>query len=129
MTPAVATVSWSRGSRGYAEQHTHTVEIQMDKCRIDNWLVAWRKRVWRLAQRVAAADSIRWTWKVDRWDAEFDAASRGRPAHRPVKRWIDDIVAFLNGRGIEVPPSNWQYLALDSAVWHELEATFCSNDD
>ena len=48
------------------------------------------------------ADSIRWTWKIDRWDAELDAASRGRPARRPVKRWIDDIVAFLNGKGIEV---------------------------
>ena len=115
-------VSWVRRT-------TQTVERQMRKSRIDSWMVAWRKRVWRWAQRVATADSIRWMWKIDRWDAELDAASRGRPAHRPVKRWTDDIVAFLNSKGIEVSPNSWRDVASDSAVWHDLEATFCLYDD
>ena len=105
---------------------THYMDDQMQKLCLDDWCVAWRRRVWRFAARVSLLPADRWACKAASWDPDDHVRRKGRKPHRPKKRWCDDICEFLRSRGVAATPQNWQEFARDRLSWQQWEAEFCN---
>eukprot|EP00973_Karenia_brevis_P004692 644076-Karenia_brevis.AAC.1 len=56
-------VEWLKRTTTEAEQH-------LAKNQIDDWITAWRRRVWRWASRVACLSVERWAYKALNWHPE-----------------------------------------------------------
>ena len=74
--------SWT----SWVRRITRTVEAQLGKCRMDDWLTAWRERVWRWAHRVATAESnsLQYArWALVRWVCGLRGCDPSREAPGP----------------------------------------------
>ena len=111
----------------WIKRATEIVDNHLDKLHIENWCVAWRRKVWRYAARVASMPAERWALKSVLWPAADDPRARGRRQHRPKKRWADDIVLFLKDAGHNVDATSWVDTAKDSDFWEGLEQGFCDH--
>ena len=109
----------------WIKRATSIVDNHMVQLQIDSWCVAWRRKVWRYAGRVAAMPADRWAQKAATWCAADDPRSRGRQHRRPKMRWADEIVQFLRHADHDVDITNWMEMAKDASFWGGLEDEFC----
>ena len=101
---------------------THAAEVQLRRYHIDDWIVGWRRKVWRWAGRVARLSPDRWANKAMLWQPETSAHAMGRSQAHPRKRWADDIVKFLHTQGTDAALDAWHRHTTD---WNTLEKKFC----
>jgi len=100
---------------------TRIAEDQLGKASIDDWVVAQRRRKWRLAGHTARRDDHRWSETLLGWEPPHSNRGRGHPC----KRWTSDLDAYfyhLDG----TPRWVWKAVALDRERWHALEERFVS---
>ena len=114
----------------WVRRATHQVEDQLKKLNMDSWVVQVRQKQWRLAQRIASQDPLRWSRLAASWDPVlfFDGprSTAHRPSARPKKRWSDDINKFL--RNSVAHDLDWLEVAADAKYWATLEIKFVSED-
>ena len=103
----------------WVKRCTHTVLRHLENATIDDWVVAQRRRKWRLAGHTARRTDNRWSEAVLGWEPPCSNRARGHPC----KRWASDLDAFFFHR--EGPP-RWvrQGIATNREWWHELESEF-----
>ena len=109
----------------WLKRTAHTAESQLQKYKIDNWITAWRRKVWRWAGRVARFSRERWALKASQWDPASSKHAKGRPQAHPRKRWSDDIVCFLKSKDITTTSTEWHRHAMDRSQWTDWEEEFC----
>ena len=100
---------------------TRIAEDQLGRASIDDWVVAQRRRKWRLAGHTARRDDNRWSETLLGWQPPYSNRGRGHPC----KRWTTDLDAYLyhvDG----VPRWVWKAVALDRGRWQALEEGFIS---
>ena len=103
----------------WIQRCTHVVEEQLAFCKIDDWVVAQRKRKWRLAGHSARRTDGRWSEAVLGWIPQGGSRSRGHPE----RRWLDSLNNFFLEKG-GLPKGLWQNAAQDRKTWHDLEEDF-----
>ena len=67
---------------------THYVESQMHRCKIDDWVTAYRKRKFNFADRIAHFPEEHWSKQVLSCDPE-QTHGLSRRRGRPKTRWED----------------------------------------
>ena len=100
---------------------TRIAENQLGKASIDDWVVAQRRRKWRLAGHTARRDDNRWSKTLLGWEPPYSNRGRGHPC----KRWTSDLDAYfyyLDG----TPRWVWKAVALNRERWQALEERFVS---
>eukprot|EP00973_Karenia_brevis_P095134 12425838-Karenia_brevis.AAC.1 len=97
---------------------THTAEEHLQRCGLDDWVTAVRRKKWRWAGHVARRSDGRWASRLVGW-----APSNGyrRPGH-PCKRWADDLRVCCRWASV----GSWLDVAQDRDAWNALEETFVS---
>ena len=106
----------------WLQRTTRAAEAQLQKYRIDDWIMGWKRKVWRWAGRVASLAPDRWARKAMLWQPETLAHAKGRSQAHPRKRWTDDIVKFLQSQGTDVTLDSWHR---HTTNWNILENKFC----
>ena len=103
--------------------------------RIDNWVTAHKRKVWRMASRVANHDRTRWTRRVLQWQPDLNPRQRGQRQHGGQrKRWDDEVNTYLRQHrpDLHQPPTHtrskgepndttWMQTAQDTETWTALE--------
>ena len=82
--------------------------------KVSDWVTEQRRRKWRWAGHVARRTDGRWTT----WMLDWQPPGGRRAPGRPVARWEDAIVSFMQGRG------RWAAVAQDRDCWSGLEDEF-----
>ena len=72
---------------------TREAEKHCERARVEDWIVAQRRRHWRWAGHVRRMTDARWTVQAMTWTP----AEGKRHVGRPKKRWIDDINGYARG--------------------------------
>jgi len=111
----------------WMKRSTRYVEEQLGKIRCDDWVSAYRRRKWRWAGQVARTQDNRWTlqvavWMQDRQKTDVQNGLRRRQG-RPITRWSDEIVAYLQEIYKE-QHMEWTEIARDADTWEHLEEDF-----
>eukprot|EP00973_Karenia_brevis_P063206 8788013-Karenia_brevis.AAC.1 len=100
---------------------THMAEDAMDKCGVEDWVTAQKRKKWKWAGHVARRTDQRWNRRF----LNFAPASGHRKPGHPKKRWSDSIDHVLHARGH--CKGDWIQVALDREDWAALEAVYCSH--
>ena len=103
----------------WIQRCTHTVVRHLENATIDDWVVAQRRRKWRLAGHTARRTDHRWSETVLGWEPPYSHRPRGHPC----KRWESDLDAFFFERE-GAPRWVWQTAAKDKEKFQELEKEF-----
>ena len=103
----------------WIQRCTHTVVRHLENATMDDWVVAQRRRKWRLAGHTARRTDHRWSETVLGWEPPYSHRPRGHPC----KRWESDLDAFFFERE-GAPRWVWQTAAKDREKWQELEKEF-----
>ena len=85
-----------------------------DQGRVSDWAMEQRRRKWRWAGHVARRKDGRWTT----WMLDWQPVGGFRAPGRPMARWEDVLVNFMQGRG------RWSEVAQDRDRWSALEDEF-----
>ena len=70
---------------------TRIAEDQLGRASIDDWVVAQRRRKWRLGGHTARRDDNRWSETLLGWEPPYSNRGRGHPC----KRWTSDLDAYF----------------------------------
>ena len=106
----------------FLERTTRLVEDRLAAAGEEEWLVAWCRRKWRWAGKLARDDRHKWSFTALLWNPAIHSHRGGSRAQaRPCKRWDDDFVVFLRESRIEEP---WIEVAMDQERWDQLEGSF-----
>ena len=98
---------------------THNAEEHLKKASIEDWVMAQRRRKWRLAGHTARREDHRWSETMLGWQPLCSFRGQGRPC----KRWTDDMDSFLYCRD-GVPTGVWKAVAQNRCDWQVLEDEF-----
>ena len=98
---------------------THSAEEHLKKASIEDWVLAQRRRKWRLAGHTARREDHRWSETMLRWQPLRSFRAQGRPC----KRWSDDLDSFFYCRD-GLPTWVWKAVAQDRREWQSLEDEF-----
>ena len=98
---------------------THNVEGHLRKASIDDWVVAQRRRKWRLAGHTARREDHRWSETMLEWEPAKSNKRRGHPR----KRWTNDMDAFFFHKE-GAPRWIWKFKARNREGWQTLEDEF-----
>jgi len=101
---------------------THTVEQHLQRASIDGWVVAQRRRKWRLAGHTPRREDNRWSEAVLGWEPPVSNRLRGRPC----RRWTDDLDAYFH-HVLETPRWIWKAAAQDREEWQRREDEFIAS--
>ena len=103
----------------WVKRTTHIAETHLQRASIDDWVVAQRRKKWRLAGHTARRTDHRWSRTLLEWTPPNSNRGRGHPP----KKWSTDLDAyFYNLDGI--PRGLWISVAQDRNRWHSLEESF-----
>ena len=119
----------------YIQRATRRAEHLMKLHRIDNWVTVHKRKVWRMASRVANHDRTRWTRRVLQWQPDLNPRQRGQRQHGGQhKRWDDEVNTYLRQHrpDLHPPPTHtrskgepndttWMQTAQDTDTWTALE--------
>ena len=112
----------------WVKRTTRTIEGEMNKLNIKNWVHQARARKWNYAKRLMTHDESRWTRVALDWNPElhFDGTSfrsiqGSRAQGRPHTRWSDELANFMTSMELE---TTWMELAKQTRIWDELKTTF-----
>ena len=97
----------------FVKRSAHTVDSMADFHGLENWAMAYRRRKWRFAGRLARQTDDRWSAKLLEWQP---CHGMGRSRGHPKTRWADQIEALAGG--------NWREFANDVSHWGALEEGF-----
>ena len=92
----------------YIQRATHKSDELAENCGSTDWIVLYRQRKWRLAEKAANYTDNRWVQRILQWTPWFRALPHRRVG-RPSKRWDDGLVALAGG--------DWPALAQDHTLW------------
>ena len=99
----------------WIQRSTGIVDNQLKKASIDDWIVAQRKRKWRLAGHTARRDDGRWSEVALSWEPSWGRRSRGHP----VKRWTQDLDDFFADKD-GTTKGCWQQVVQNKLFWKRL---------
>ena len=97
----------------FVKRSARTVDSMANFHGIENWALAYRRRKWRFAGRLARQNDDRWSAKLLEWQP---CHGLGRSRGHPRTRWADQIEALAGG--------NWKETANDKSHWDALEEGF-----
>ena len=100
-------IDWMRRTAGVMRDFA-------DQGRVADWATEQRRRKWRWAGHVARRTDGRWTT----WMLDWQPVGGFRAPGRPMARWEDVLVSFMQGRGRS------GQLAQDRDCWSALEDEF-----
>ena len=100
----------------WIQRTTHKAEQLAKEACLDDWVAIHRKRKWQFARKTATKADDRWSKRLLSWKP----SGRRNPG-RPLKRWLDDIVA--------VAGEEWSEHAADESLWGILEHAFVNRED
>ena len=105
-------------------------EEELEKAKLKQWLVQWRRRKWKWAAGLLDKDNTKWSAVATKWQPLVHSGYvAGRRQARPKKRWDQDFVDYLL---VACPSENrhWHQLASDKVWWlsqTEAFGAYCSN--
>ena len=113
----------------YIQRATRTAEQLMEFHRVESWVTTHKKKVWRMAAKVANHAPTRWTWRALQWQPDAHRHHGGQH-----KRWDDEVLAHLRQHRPDLHPApaptrdkgqpndlTWIRTAQDTITWSTLE--------
>jgi hypothetical protein len=108
----------------WIQRATHTIEEHYARIKLDDWVVAQRRRQHRWAGHVARRDDDRWPARLLNWLPEGGrrqgGEGRGRKQARPRRRWVNTLEETYT----ELGQGGWQAVAFDRNEWRKLEEDY-----
>ena len=109
----------------WLKRTTRAAEKKLEDLGMEDWVVSYRRKKWKWANRVAHMSAARPANAAATWKPEWDS-KKGRRVGHPHARWADSITDFLKMQSITHP---WLDAAADDGLWHGLEESYAFNRD
>ena len=111
----------------YIQRVTHEIDDHLGRIGMEDWVAAYRRRVFTWAGHVSRRSDGRWSTRILDWTPEGgqrqQGSGRGRRQGTPSRRWAYWLDKYFK-HSLGLDDGEWRLIAADRESWSGHLATF-----